>query len=80
MHTITLKTDDTFFEMLNDLVAILGTTRSNLIRNAVISYKANIEQEQLRQQIQKASMMTRNESKALTNEFEEAIEDGLECG
>ena len=43
MHTITLKTDDNFFAMLNELVATLGVTRSNLIRNAVLSYKENLE-------------------------------------
>jgi len=80
MHTITLKTDDSFFAMLNELVATLGVTRSNLIRNAVISYKENLEKEQLRQQIQKASMKVRNESKKVAAEFEESLSDGLDNG
>lgn len=80
MHTITLKTDDSFFTMLNDLVATLGTTRSNVIRNAVISYKDNLEKEQLKEQIQKASMMVRSESRAVVGEFDEIISDGLDNG
>ena len=80
MHTITLKTDDNFFAMLNELVATMGVSRSNLIRNAVISYKENLEKEQLRQQIQKASMKVRNESKTVAVEFEESLSDGLDNG
>jgi metal-responsive CopG/Arc/MetJ family transcriptional regulator len=80
MHTITLKTDDNFFAMLNELVATLGITRSNLIRNAVVSYKENLEKEQLKQQIQKASMKVRNESKTVAVDFEESLSDGLDNG
>ncbi len=80
MHTITLKTDDNFFAMLNELVATLGVTRSNLIRNAVVSYKENLEKEQLKQQIQKASMKVRNESKTVAVDFEESLSDGLDNG
>jgi len=80
MHTITLKTDDNFFAMLNEMVATLGITRSNLIRNAVVSYKENLEKEQLKQQIQKASMKVRNESKTVAVDFEESLSDGLDNG
>jgi len=80
MHTITLKTDDNFFVMLNELAAMMGVSRSNLIRNAVISYKENLEKEQLKQQIQKASMKVRNESKKVAAEFEESLSDGLYNG
>lgn len=70
MHTITLKTDDNFFMMLNDMVAKFGTSRSELIRNAVINYKETLEKEQLRLQIQRASLKVRNESLSITNEFD----------
>lgn len=80
MHTITFKTDDNFFAMLNELTAAMGVSRSNLIRNAVISYKENFEKEQLKQQIQKASMKVRNESKTVAAEFEESLLDGLDNG
>ena len=77
MHTITLKTDDNFFMMLNDMVAKFGTTRSELIRNAVINYKETLEKEQLRLQIQRASLKVRTESLNIANEFDETLSDGI---
>lgn len=77
MHTITLKTDDNFFMMLNDMVAKFGTSRSELIRNAVINYKETLEKEQLRLQIQRASLKVRNESLTIANEFDETLIDGI---
>lgn len=56
--------------MLNDMVAKFGTSRSELIRNAVINYKETLEKEQLRLQIQRASLKVRNESLSITNEFD----------
>lgn len=77
MHTITLKTDDTFFTMLNEMVAAFGTSRSELIRNAVINYKETLEKEKLKQQIKKASFKVRSESLKIANEFESTLNDGL---
>ncbi|MFA7084279.1 MAG: ribbon-helix-helix protein, CopG family [Arcobacteraceae bacterium] len=77
MHTITLKADDNFFKTLNEMVTKLGTSRSNLIRNAVINYKETIDKEQLKAQIKKASLKVRNESIKIANEFESTISDGL---
>lgn len=77
MHTITLKTDDNFFTMLNEMVATFGTSRSELIRNAVINYKETLEKEKLKQQIKKASLKVRNESLKIVNEFEGTLNDGL---
>ena len=78
MHTITLKADDNFFATLNELVSKLGTSRSNLIRNAVINYKETLEKEQLKEQIKKASLKVRNESIHITNEFDNTLDDGLD--
>jgi len=78
MHTITLKADDNFFTTLNELVSKLGTSRSNLIRNAVINYKETLEKEQLKEQIKKASLKVRNESIQITNEFDNTLDDGLD--
>ncbi len=77
MHTITLKADDNFFKTLNELVSKLGTSRSSLIRSAVINYKEMLEKEQLKEQIRKASLKVRHESIQMTNEFENALNDGL---
>ncbi len=78
MHTITLKTDDNFFTMLNEMAVMFGTSRSELIRNAVINYKETLEKEKLKQQIKKASLKVRNESVKMANEFEDTLNDGLE--
>jgi metal-responsive CopG/Arc/MetJ family transcriptional regulator len=77
MHTITLKTDDNFFAMLNEMVKNQGTSRSELIRNAVLNYKKNLENEKLKSQIQKASMNVRDESLKVSQEFEDTLSDGL---
>jgi metal-responsive CopG/Arc/MetJ family transcriptional regulator len=77
MHTITLKTDDNFFTMLNEMVVTFGTSRSELIRNAVINYKETMEKEKLKEQIKKASLKVRNESLKIANELEDTLSDGL---
>ncbi len=43
MHTITLKSDDAFYNTLEDMVKTLHTTKSDLIRKAVIYYKDALE-------------------------------------
>ena len=77
MHTITLKSDNNFLAMLNEMVKSLDTTKSDLIRKAVIHYRGVLEKEKLKQQIKKASMRTREESLRLSQEFDNTIDDGL---
>jgi len=78
MHTITLKSDNEFFEMLNDMVKSLDTNRSELIRKAVIHYRDALEKEKLRMQIKKASMKVREASLKVNKEFDDTIYDGLD--
>lgn len=77
MPTITLKTDDNFFRMLNEMVAKFGTSRSELIRKAVINYKETLEKEQLRLQIQRASLKVRHDTLAIASEFDDTLNDGI---
>ena len=77
MHTITLKSDDTFYNTLEDMVTILQTTKSDLIRKAVIYYKNALEKEQLKEQIKNASFKVREESLKISQEFEHTLSDGL---
>jgi tRNA G37 N-methylase Trm5 len=70
MHTITLKSDDDFFIMLNEMVKSLNTTKRDLIRKAVIHYHSVLEKEKLKQQIKKASLKTRAESLKVSREFD----------
>lgn len=77
MHTITLKSDNDFFIMLNEMVKSLDTTKSDLIRKAVVHYRDVLEEEKLKAQIKKASMKVRKESLEISKEFENTTIDGL---
>ena len=77
MHTITLKSDDTFYNTLEDMVKTLHTTKSDLIRKAVIHYKDTLEKEKLKEQIKNASFKVREESLKISQEFENTLNDGL---
>ncbi len=77
MHTITLKSDDTFYDTLEDMVTMLQTTKSDLIRKAVVYYKDALEKEKLKEQIKNASFKVREESVKISQEFEHTLNDGL---
>ena len=77
MHTITLKSDDNFYNTLNDMVKTLNTTKSDLIRKSVIYYKNVLEKEKLKAQMKQASLKVRDESLKISCEFENSINDGL---
>ena len=77
MHTITLKSDNDFFIMLNEMVKSLDTTKSDLIRKAVTHYRDVLEKEKLKMQIKKASMRVREESLKVSQEFDNILDDGL---
>jgi len=77
MHTITLKSDDKFYDTLNNMVKTLNTTKSELIRKAVIYYKDVLEKEKLKAQIKQASLKVRDESLKISKEFESSLSDGI---
>ena len=77
LHTITLKSDDTFYNTLEEMVKSLHTTKSDLIRKAVVYYKDALEKERLKEQIKNASFRVREESLKIYNEFESTLNDGL---
>lgn len=77
IHTITLKSDNNFFIMLNEMVKSLNTTRSDLIRKAVLHYRSVLEKEKLKAQIKKSSMLVREESLKISKEFDGITNDGL---
>lgn len=77
MHTITLKSDDTFYETLNDMVKTLKITKSELIRRSVTYYREALKQEQLKEQMKRASLKVRDHSLSMVQEFDETLNDGL---
>lgn len=77
MHTITLKSDDSFYETLNDMVKSLKITKSELIRRSVNYYREALKQEQLKEQMKRASLKVRNDSLSMAQEFDDTLSDGL---
>ncbi len=77
MKTITVKADNEFDALLNQLTSRLHTTRSNVIRNAVRNYLKHLDKEALRQKIQSASLKTRAQAIQASVDFEAANSDGL---
>jgi hypothetical protein len=77
MHTITLKSDDNFYETLTTMVKKLKTTKSDLIRKSVLYYQNVLEKEVLKQQIKNASYKVREKSLKISNDFDDTLTDGL---
>lgn len=80
MKTITVKADNEFDALLNQLTSRLHTTRSNVIRNAVKNYLKHLDKEELRQKIQSASLKTREQAIRASADFKAANNDGLGDG
>jgi len=77
MHTITFKSDDEFYNLLEEMVKSVNTTKSDLIRKSVLYHQSVLEKEQLKAQIKQASLNVRNDSLKSVEEFNESIGDGL---
>ena len=77
MKTITVKADANFDSMLTKLAKRLKTTKSGIIRAAVLNFKDHIERETLRQRIRDASMKTRQQARQAASDLDAANADGL---
>ena len=77
MKTITLKTDDIFFEKVNDLAKQLHLTKSELIRRSVAEYESLIKRRAMKEQMKEASFRVREASKEMNDAFEVTLDDGL---
>ena len=77
MKTITLKTDDTFFEKVSDLAKRLHLTKSELIRRSIAEYELLIEKKTMKEQMKEASLRVRESNKEISNTFEATLDDGL---
>jgi predicted transcriptional regulator len=77
MKTITIKADDKFDSALTKLAKKLETTKSGVIRAAVLHYKAQMEREALRQRMRDASLKTRLQSKRVVTDLDDANADGI---
>lgn len=77
MKTITLKADERFDAALTKLARRLKTSKSAVIRAAVLDYQRHIEEESLRRRIRDASLRTRAQAEGDTGELKAADADGL---
>ncbi|MDH3691127.1 MAG: hypothetical protein OEU36_16910 [Gammaproteobacteria bacterium] len=77
MKTITVKADARFDSTLTKLAKKLKTTKSGVIRAAVLNYRAHLEREALRQRIRQASLKTRHQAKQIIADLDAANADGL---
>jgi predicted transcriptional regulator len=78
MKTITLKTDDTFFEKVTELSRQLHLTKSELIRRAISEYEETIRRRTLKEQMRNASLRVRGQSREINEEFSDTLMDGLD--
>ena len=77
MKTITLKADDKFDKTLTSIAKRTKTTKSGVIREAVLNYKKHLEREALRARLKEASLRTRHQAKQIAKELDAANFDGL---
>ncbi len=80
MKTITLKTEEKFFEYLNNLSKSLGKLKSQIIREAVIEYGEKIKKEKIHQKMEKLAKQLRKDKSYLKEikEYEMLSEDIVE--
>lgn len=77
MKTITLKADDTFDALLTGLARDLDTTKSGVIRAAVINYKNQMERVSLGRRVREASLRVQEKALEYVSELDAADADGL---
>ena len=77
MKTITLKTDDIFFEKVNTLAKQLHLTKSELIRRSVAEYELLTKKRAMKERMKDASLRVREANKEIDSVFETTLEDGL---
>ena len=78
MPTLTLKTDERFFEKVTELAKRLHLSKSELIRRAIAEYEATIRRRELEEQMQKASAKVREANLKVSQEFESTLSDGFD--
>ena len=72
MKTITLKTDDNFFEKVTDLAKHLHLSKSELIRRAVAEYEEVMRRREMKEQMKEASMRVRKNNAIVSDDLDNA--------
>lgn len=77
MKTITLKTDDTFFDKVTSLAKHLHMSKSELIRKSVVEYENYVKRQALKEQLKEASLRVRKSNDSSQKDFDSTNLDGL---
>lgn len=77
MKTITLKTEDSFFEKVTSLAKELHLSKSELIRQSIAEFDKNIKNKRLKEKMMHASLKVREANREIANDFNATVEDGL---
>ena len=77
MKTIALKTQDDFFDQINEMAQQQHLSKSALIRKAIKAYQKQIKDEETIKKIQASSLETRGMDKALLKDFEALDDENL---
>jgi len=77
MKTITLKTEDSFFEKVTSLAKELHLSKSELIRQSIAEFEKSIKNKRLKEKMMRASMKVREANREIVNDFDGTVEDGL---
>jgi len=78
MRTITLKSDEAFFDRLTHLARELSLSKSELIRKAVTAYEETAHRRQLKEQMRTASQRVREANIQINAEMDDTLLDGLD--
>ena len=76
MKTISLKIDDAIFQDTENIIKTKKKARNRYINEAIDFYNKMQQREALKRQLQKESLLVREESMKVLKEFE-ALEDDL---
>ncbi len=77
MKTITLKTDDSFFEKVNTLAKHLHLSKSELIRRSIAEYEKLSIKRTMKERMKEASLKVRDANREIVNKFDAIVDDGL---
>ncbi|CAC9597160.1 hypothetical protein [uncultured Gammaproteobacteria bacterium] len=74
MKTITLKTQDDFFEQINQMALDAHLSKSALIRKAILDYQKKTKNREMAKKMREDSLRSRSMDDELIRDFE-AIDD-----
>jgi predicted transcriptional regulator len=75
MKTLSLKLDNAIFDETEKITSEIKTTRNRYINEAVELYNQFNKRKLLKMQIQKESLLTKNESLEILKEFESFVDE-----